>query len=89
MFGYFPTYTLGNVFAAQFVARARQDVGDVEEALARGDFSGLLEWLRAKVYREGGRYSARRLIEGVTGSPPDHRPFVAGLQAKYSELYAI
>ena len=60
MFGYFPTYTLGNVFAAQLMARARQEMGDLDEAFARGDFGGLLGWLRDKVYREGGRYSARR-----------------------------
>jgi carboxypeptidase Taq len=89
MFGYFPTYTLGNVFAAQLVARARQELGDLDEAFARGDFGGLLGWLRAKVYRQGGRYAAGRLIERVTGAPPDHRPLVAALRAKYGELYAI
>ena len=50
---------------------------------------GLLGWLREKVYRQGGRYPARRLIERVTGAPPDHRPLVDGLRTKYGELYAI
>jgi carboxypeptidase Taq len=89
MFGYFPTYTLGNVFAAQLFARAREDLGDLDGAFARGDFGGLLEWLREKVYRQGGRYPARRLIEQVTGSPPDHRALVDGLRRKYGELYGI
>ncbi|HEX5270731.1 MAG TPA: carboxypeptidase M32 [Gemmataceae bacterium] len=89
MFGYFPTYTLGNVFAAQLMARAREELGDLDEAFARGDFGALLGWLREKVYREGGRYSASRLIERVTGSPPDQRPLVEGLRAKYGQLYAI
>jgi carboxypeptidase Taq len=89
MFGYFPTYTLGNVFAAQLMARARQELGDLDEAFARGDFGGLLGWLREKVYRRGGRYSASRLIERVTGSPPDQRPLVEGLRSKYGELYGL
>jgi len=89
MFGYFPTYTLGNVFAAQLFAQARRDLGDLDPAFARGDFGGLLGWLREKVYRHGGRYPAARLIERVTGSPPDHRPLVDGLRSKYGELYGI
>jgi carboxypeptidase Taq len=89
MFGYFPTYTLGNVFAAQLFARARQELGDPEAAFARGDFAGLLGWLREKVYRQGSRYPGPRLIERVTGAPPDHRPLVAELRRKYGELYAV
>jgi carboxypeptidase Taq len=89
MFGYFPTYTLGNVFAAQLMARARRELGELDGAFARGDFGGLLGWLREKVYREGGRYSALRLIDRVTGSPPDQRPLVEGLRTKYGELYGI
>jgi carboxypeptidase Taq len=89
MFGYFPTYTLGNVFAAQLFARARADLGDLDGAFARGDFAGLLGWLRDRVYRHGGRYAALRLIERATGAPPDHRPLVEGLRWKYGELYGI
>jgi carboxypeptidase Taq len=89
MFGYFPTYTLGNIFAAQLLARARQELGDLEWAFAGGDFGGLRRWLGEKVYREGSRYSARRLIERVTGSPPDHRPLIEGMRAKYGELYGL
>jgi carboxypeptidase Taq len=89
MFGYFPTYTLGNILAAQLFARARQEVGDFDEPFARGDFGGLLGWLHAKVYREGSRYPARQLIERVTGSPPDHQPLVGGLRRKLAELYGI
>ncbi|HKI32545.1 MAG TPA: carboxypeptidase M32 [Gemmataceae bacterium] len=89
MFGYFPTYTLGNVLAAQLVARARQELGDLDGGFARGDFGELLGWLREKVYREGGRYSARRLIERVTASPPDHQPLIDELRRKYGELYDI
>jgi carboxypeptidase Taq len=87
--GYFPTYTLGNLFAAQLFARAAEDVGDLGGQFARGDFTGLLGWLQARLYQEGGRYPAPRLIEHATGSPPDHHPLVHALRRKYGELYGI
>ena len=89
MIGYFPTYTLGNLYAAQLFAKARAEVSDLDDAFARGDFSGLLAWLRDRIHRQGGRYSAARLIERVTGSPLDHRPLVQALRRKYGELYEI
>ncbi|HYT91866.1 MAG TPA: carboxypeptidase M32 [Gemmataceae bacterium] len=87
--GYFPTYTLGNIFAAQLFARAAAELGDLDGALARGEFDGLLGWLRDKVHRHGSRYSAARLIEKATGAPPDHRPLVQALRRKYGELYGL
>jgi carboxypeptidase Taq len=89
MVGYFPTYTLGNVFAAQLWARARQELGDVDTASARGDFAGLLGWLRDRVHRHGSRFLPPRLIEEATGSPPDHRPLLRYLRDKYGELYGV
>jgi carboxypeptidase Taq len=87
--GYFPTYTLGNVFAAQLFARADADLGGLEGPFARGDFGGLLGWLRERVHGEGQRYPAARLIERATGSPPDPRPLVRSLRARYGELYGL
>lgn len=89
LIGYFPTYTLGNLYAAQLFAKAREECGDFNAPFARGDFSGLLDWLRAKVYRQGHRYSSAGLIEHVTGSRPDHRPLVQLLRHKYGELYGL
>ncbi len=89
LIGYFPTYTLGNLFAAQLFAAASEAVGDLEGAFACGDFGGLLGWLREHVHRQGSRYPAARLIEQATGSPPAHRPLVAGLRRKYGELYGL
>ena len=54
-----------------------------------GEETGLLEWLRVKVHRQGHRYPAGRLIEHATGSPPDHRPLVRALKRKYGELYGL
>jgi carboxypeptidase Taq len=89
MIGYFPTYTLGNIFAAQLYARAEVETGGFDAAFARGDFGGLLGWLREKVHRRGGVLPAARLIEEATGAPPDPRPLVAALRRKYGVLYGI
>jgi carboxypeptidase Taq len=83
LFGYFPTYTLGNIFAAQFFARARADLGDLDGQMARGDFTGLLDWLRRHVHRQGGRYRASELIERVTGSPPSPEALLRALREMY------
>ena len=56
LIGYFPTYTLGNVYAAQLYGAARAELGGLDDAFARGDFNGLLGWLREKVHRQGQRY---------------------------------
>jgi carboxypeptidase Taq len=87
--GYFPTYTLGNVYAAQLFAAAEAQLGGLDQAFARGDFGGLLDWLREKIHRHGQRYRAADLVERVTGSRPDHRPLIDGLRRKYAELYGI
>jgi carboxypeptidase Taq len=89
LLGYFPTYTLGNLFAAQLYARAAADLGDLDTQFVRGRFDGLLGWLQARVYRHGQRYPAARLIEQATGAPPDPRPLLAALRRKYGELYGL
>jgi carboxypeptidase Taq len=89
LIGYFPTYTLGNIYAAQLYAAADAQLGGLAEALERGDFHGLLGWLREKIHRQGQRYGSADLIERVTGSRPDHRSLIDGLRRKYAELYAI
>ncbi len=87
--GYFPTYTLGNVFAAQLFARADADLGGLERAFSRGDFGGLLGWLRERVHGQGQRYPSGRLVEHATGSPPDPGPLVRSLRVRYGELYGL
>jgi carboxypeptidase Taq len=89
LIGYFPTYTLGNLFAAQLFARARADLGNLDAAFVKGDFAGLLDWLRDKVHRQGARYPAPALIERITGQPPDHRPLVEALRSKFMEMYGV
>jgi carboxypeptidase Taq len=87
LIGYFPTYTLGNLYAAQLFTRAEEELGGLDEPFTRGDFAGLLGWLRERVHRHGHRCRPATLIERVTGSPPDHRPLVHALRRKYGDLY--
>jgi carboxypeptidase Taq len=89
MFGYFPTYTLGNLFCAQLMARAAAELGDLDCLFARGEFIVLRDWLRQRIYGEGGRYATPALIERATGKPPDHRPLVESLRRGYGALYGV
>ncbi len=81
--GYFPTYTLGNLNAAQLFARASQEVPGLETGIARGELGGLLRWLREKVHRHGCRYSPQQLIEQATGEPTQARYHVEYLRKKF------
>jgi len=83
LMGYFPTYTLGNVYAAQLIAAARRELGDLDAQFARGDFGGLLGWLRERVHRHGQRFTAADLVERVTGAPPDSRALIESLRVRY------
>jgi carboxypeptidase Taq len=87
--GYFPTYTLGNLYAAQLYARADADLGGLESQFARGDFAPLLTWLREKIHRNGQWYRAADLIRLATGAALDHRPLVQTLKAKYGPIYEL
>ena len=87
--GYFPTYALGNLYAAQFFEQARQDVGDLDAQFAEGVFEPLKNWLTEKIYSQGQRYRANELIEVVTGKPLSHEPLMRHLRAKYEPLYGI
>jgi carboxypeptidase Taq len=89
LIGYFPTYALGNLYASQFFAQAKAELGDLESAFAQGDFLPLREWLREKIHQHGQRWSAAELVERVTGRPLSAQPFVNYLQAKLGPLYGI
>jgi carboxypeptidase Taq len=88
-FGYFPTYTLGNLYSALlWDAYAQADPG-AEEHIRRGEFQHLLGWLRENVHRHGAIDLGEDLIRRVTGSGLDHGPFMRYLWAKYAPLYGL
>ncbi len=88
-FGYFPTYALGNLYAAQLYAAAQPALPDLEAQIAAGELTPLRDWLGAKVHRTGSRLAQAELIEAVTGAPLSERPLLASLEAKVGALYDL
>ncbi len=88
-FGSFPGYTVGNVMSAQFLEAARRDVPGLNDALARGEYAPLLHWLQQNIYRHGRAYSASELLQRCTGSDLQVGPYLAYLEAKFSDLYQL
>lgn len=89
LFGYFPTYALGNLYAAHFFRQAQADLGDLEAAFRQGEFSSLLNWLRENIHRHGRRYTPAELVERTTGSPLGHEALISQLTQKYGEIYGL
>jgi carboxypeptidase Taq len=87
--GYFPTYTLGNLYAAQFFAAADRDIGPLGPQFAAGQFEPLLCWLREHIHRQGQCLGASELVERVTGQPLSHAPLVNYLQGRFGPLYEL
>jgi len=88
-FGYFPTYTLGNLYAAQLIEKIESDLGQLDQIIQSGDWSSILNWLRTNIYQHGMKYDPSELIERATGKPPSPEPFLNYVEQKYSELYGL
>jgi carboxypeptidase Taq len=89
LFGYFPTYTLGNLYAAQFAAAAGRALGGLDALVERGDFVRLREWLRRNVHQHGRRYDPAVLCARATGGPLSAEPFLAYLEQKLTAVYGL
>ncbi len=89
LFGYFATYTLGNLFAAQLFAQAEQDIGSLDQDFARGDFRGLLHWLRTHIHAQGRCRPAAELVASICGQPLSSQPLIDYLRGKLSPLYGL
>ena len=88
-FGYFPSYTLGNLYAAQLWEAARRQVSEIEGRIATGDLAVLRNWLRMNVHRHGKRYGSAELIKRVTGNEISEECFIRYVMEKYSRLYDV
>jgi carboxypeptidase Taq len=82
--GYFPTYSLGNVYSVQIFEQARQDLPELDEQFARGEFRPLREWFRDHLYVHGRKFTPQETLEKVSGSGVDAGPYVRYLKQKYA-----
>jgi carboxypeptidase Taq len=89
LFGYFPTYTLGNVYAGCLFETLRAAVPDLEANLAEGDTAPATGWLRDALQRHGGLRAPGETIRAATGVEPSVRPLLAYLEAKFGDLYGV
>ncbi len=89
LFGYFPTYTLGNLCAAQLYDAAKRDLGDLDTALAKGETAGLLGWLQTHIHRHGRLFTPGELIQNATGQPIRSDALMNSLTSRYTPLYGL
>ena len=83
--GYFPTYTMGNLNAAQLMRRAKIDNPSLERELARGEYQNLLAWLRQKVHSQGQRRPPQDLMKSATGEPTTSSYHIEYLRKKFAD----
>lgn len=88
-FGYFPTYSLGSFYAAQFFRQALREIKGLEKMIENGDLKPLLLWLREKIHRHGKFYTAGELCLAITGEKLDFRYFMEYARRKYSGIYEL
>ncbi len=89
MIGYFPSYMLGNLYAAQIFAAAKREIPSLEEKIASGDLLTLREWLREKIHRFGRMYAPKDILEKATGEGPNPNYFLEYVRDKFSDVYRL
>ncbi len=89
LLGYFPTYALGNLVAAQLWARMAGDIPDLEAQIAAGELSPLLGWMREHVHRHGAKFAPAELVRRVTGNDLTPEPYLDYLQSKFGAIYGL
>ncbi len=88
-FGYFHTYTLGNLLAAQIMEVAPVELGDLDDQIARGEFSRLLGWLRERIHAHGSLLTTEDLVERATGGPLSEEPLLRSLAETVEQVYGV
>ena len=86
-FGYFPSYLVGNLIAAQLWATMQRDIEQLNQQIPLCEYSGILEWLRRNIHRHGQTYEAMRLIQNVTGEALNSDRFIQYLESRYSTIF--
>lgn len=88
-FGYFPSYSLGNIYSAMLMDRIERDIPELWTQVAAGDFKPLLGWLNERIHRHGRRHDTTTLLRMATGMEPTVAPILSRQERKYSVLYAL
>ena len=88
-FGYFPTYTLGNLYSVQFYEQAQREIPQLEEKITAGQLIELRRWLGQKIHRWGRMFTPDHLAQRVTGKSLDPEPFLSYVEKKYGEIYKL
>ena len=89
LYGYFPTYALGNIYSGQILARLEKDIRDWREQISKGDFRNVKQWLIKNVHSHGNLFSPPDLIKNITGKELTVDPYLNYLHRKYSRLYGF
>ena len=89
LFGYFPTYALGNLIAGQLWERAREEVPGLEAGIAAGELAPLREWLGRRIHRHGSKFTTNVLLTREAGAPISVRPFTTYLKTKLGDVYGL
>ena len=89
LFGYFPTYSLGNVYAGCLNEAMRDAIPELDDQLAQGDTARATGWLQNNVQQHGGLYEPRAVIERASGQTPGPAPLIAYLKTKFSDIYKL
>ncbi len=87
MVGYFPTYSMGNIFGAQFFAKLKKDIPNWKEELENGNIEIITNWFKENIHEKGNMYDPSELLKEVTGEEPTPKYLIDYLNEKYSELY--
>ena len=88
-FGYFPTYSLGSFYAAQFEAKMREDITEYDEKVGAGNYAEILHWLRKNIHEHGRFYSSEDLCKQATGEGLNFKYFMNYAEKKYGEIYSV
>ena len=89
LFGYFATYSLGNVYAGCLFEALRKAVPDLDAQLATGDTTAATGWLRDTLQRHGGLYDPKDMSERACGFQPSEAPLLAYLETKFGDIYNL
>lgn len=88
-FGYFATYSLGSLYAAQYFKQAKKEIPNLEAEIEAGKMDSLLTWLRDKIHQHGQMYTADELCKSITGKSLDAQEFMDYANEKYKDIYSI